>query len=42
MDNGEELPEDEGVGDEELLEVIERDEGFEEEGKILKNQGSFI
>ncbi|KAK3733715.1 hypothetical protein QZH41_011236 [Actinostola sp. cb2023] len=31
MDNGEELPEDEGVGDEELLEVIERDEGFEEE-----------
>lgn len=35
MENGDELPEDEGVGDEELFEVIERDEGFEEEGELM-------
>jgi len=34
MDNAAEVPEDEGVGDEELFEVVEQDEGFEEDGKF--------
>lgn len=35
MDNGGDLPVDEGVGDEELFEVVEQDEGFEEDGEFV-------
>lgn len=43
MDNAAEVPEDEGVGDEELFEVVEQDEGFEEDGKFsITNICAFI